>query len=102
MPQHNIQTLPVYVSNKKKGTWKIRLSVQPGAQTNAIAGIQDDRLKIRLQAPPVAGKANSALLAFMAQCFCVRKKQLSILSGHTSRLKTIELHHETDSIAWPA
>ena len=44
----------------------LTLHIQPGAKRSEVAGLHGDALKIRLAAPPVDGKANAALLAFVA------------------------------------
>ena len=49
--------------------------VQPGAKQSKIVGIYDGNLKIRLQAPPIEGKANKMLLKFIAQLFKVPVKK---------------------------
>lgn len=61
--------------------------LQPKASNDAFAGLHGERLKIRLTAPPVDGKANAHLLAFLAEAFGVAKSQVSLLSGQQSRHK---------------
>jgi len=68
-----------------------RVRVQPGASKNEIVGIQEDALKIRISAPPVEGKANKALIQFLAKQLAVKRNQVEIMSGHTSRIKTIHV-----------
>ncbi|MBM4467450.1 MAG: YggU family protein [Chloroflexi bacterium] len=58
--------------------------VVPRASRNEIVGVQGDALKVRLTAPPVEGKANEALVAFLAQRLGVRKSQVEIVAGGTS------------------
>ena len=65
----------------------ITIHAQPAAKTTAIAGLHGDALKIRVQVPPVDGKANAALGDFLAQRFGVAKSAVSLLSGETSRRK---------------
>ena len=67
------------------------VQVVPRASKNEIAGIHGDALKIRLTAPPVEGKANEALIAFLAQRLGVRKGQVEIVAGATSRRKMIRV-----------
>ena len=52
-------------------TVRLTLHVQPGARKTEVAGEHGDCLKIRLAAPPVDGKANTALLSWLADCFVV-------------------------------
>jgi len=68
-----------------------RVRVQPGASKNEMVGIQEDALRIRIAATPVEGKANKALIQFLAKHFGVKRSQVEILSGHTSRIKTIHV-----------
>ncbi len=68
-----------------------RVRVQPGASKNEIVGVQQDALKIRISAPPVQGKANRALVQFLAEQLEVRPSQVEILNGHTTRRKTIHI-----------
>jgi len=68
-----------------------RVRVQPGASKNEIVGVQEDALKIRINAPPVKGKANGALIDFLAEKLGVKKSEVEIISGHTSRIKKIKV-----------
>ena len=73
------------------GALILNVRVQPGAQRDSLAGILGDRLKIRLQAPPVDGKANQALIKFIARTCGVAPRQVSLLSGHNSRDKRLRI-----------
>jgi len=68
-----------------------RVRVQPGASKNEIVGVQQDALKIRISAPPVEGKANRALVQFLAEQLAVKRSQVEILNGHATRRKTIHV-----------
>ena len=68
-----------------------RVRVQPGASKNEIVGVQEDALKIRINAPPVKGKANKALIGFLAKELGVKKSEVEIISGHTSKIKKIKV-----------
>ena len=68
-----------------------RVRVQPGASKNEIVGVQEDALKIRINAPPVKGQANKALISFLAEKLGVKKSEIEIVSGHTSRIKKIRV-----------
>ena len=74
-----------------KGGVTFAVRVIPRASRNEIVGMQGDALKVRLTAPPVEGKANEALVAFLAQWLGVRKSQVEIVAGATSRRKTIRV-----------
>lgn len=70
-------------------TITIHVYVQPGAKHSEIAGFHDQALKIRLNAPPIEGRANDALLKFIAQLFEVPKRQVLLKRGDKSRHKTL-------------
>ena len=67
------------------------MHVQPGARRTSVAGLHGDALKVRLAAPPVEGKANEALVAFLAGRFAVPKRNATIVSGEHSREKRVEI-----------
>ena len=69
----------------------LRLHIQPGARKTEVAGLHGEALKIRLAAPPVDGKANACLIAFLAERFGVAKSAVSLLSGDTSRVKRVHV-----------
>jgi uncharacterized protein len=71
------------------GNLLLRLHVQPRAAANGLAGLQGDMLKLRLTTPPVDGKANKAVIAFLAKLFHLPKSALTIKSGQQSRSKTV-------------
>ena len=73
------------------GRVTLTLHVQPGAKTTTISGTYGDALKIKLAAPPVDGKANAALIAFIADQLGIGKSAIHLKSGQTSRHKTIEI-----------
>jgi uncharacterized protein (TIGR00251 family) len=65
------------------------LHVQPGAVRTEFAGEYGGRLKLRLAAPPVDGKANAALVAFLAEYYGVPKRNVRIVGGASSRRKRV-------------
>ncbi len=64
---------------------------QPGASKEEFAGQHGDRLKIRLRAAATEGKANKALIGFLAKCFKVSKTNIELSSGAQSRQKTLKI-----------
>ncbi|MBK8890135.1 MAG: YggU family protein [Dechloromonas sp.] len=73
----------------------LTLHVQPGARKTEFAGMHGDALKIRLAAPPVDGKANMALLKFVADALKLPAAAIILKSGHTSRRKVLEVRGAT-------
>lgn len=67
------------------------LHIQPGAKKTEVVGPHGDALKIRLAAPPVDGKANAALLAFLAAKLGVGKAAVGLVSGQASRAKRVRI-----------
>ncbi len=69
----------------------IRLKIQPRASSTQIVGLFGDnpRLKIRLAAPPIDGKANEALLKFLREVLAVPLSRLSIVRGETATTKDV-------------
>ena len=79
-----------YVSDSKDGVI-LRVQVQPRASRDEVVGPHGDGLKIRITAAPVAGAANKHLLKFLAKKLRVARSQISIISGATSRAKSIAI-----------
>ena len=69
----------------------LAVRVHPGAKRNAITGTHDGALKVSLTAPPTDGRANSALIAFLAGQLAVPRVNVELLTGQTSRSKTLRL-----------
>ena len=67
----------------------LELHVQPGAKRTEFGGTYGERLKIRLAAPPVDGKANAALIEFLAEHYRVPRASVTITSGLNSRKKRV-------------
>jgi uncharacterized protein (TIGR00251 family) len=72
--------------------WLLDVRVQPRASRTGFAGLFGDRLKVRLQAPPVDGRANAALLEFVADACGLPKSRVTLESGQTGRDKRVRLH----------
>jgi len=76
-------------------TFAIR--VVPRAGRTAVAGVRGDALLVRLAAAPVDGAANDALIAFIAELFNRPKRDVTIVSGHTSRQKRVAITGLTEA-----
>jgi uncharacterized protein (TIGR00251 family) len=69
----------------------IRLRVTPNGRRSEVLDTTGDRLRIRLAAPAVDGKANDELLRLLAEVFAVRRSAVSILAGQRAREKTVAI-----------
>jgi uncharacterized protein (TIGR00251 family) len=84
------------VSLSERGV-ELALRVSPNAASNELVGCVEGVWRIKISAPPVGGRANKELIAFLAQRLGLKKGDLTILRGHTSRNKLISvvgLSHE--------
>lgn len=75
-------------------TWKnntliLQLYLQPGTKENAVCGLFNNRLKIKIKAPPVSGKANKELVELLSKDFHIAKSRIIISNGKLNRKKTI-------------
>lgn len=70
----------------------LSLKVIPNASRDEISGWQEDgSLKLRIQSPPLDGKANKAVIAFLAKTLGIPKSRLSIERGESSRQKVVAI-----------
>ncbi len=73
----------------------LAVRAQPGAKKTAITGVYGEgtsaQLKIAVHAPPIEGRANQALIAFLGDCFSVPRSRIALLSGEMSRSKVFLL-----------
>ncbi|MBI5447596.1 MAG: YggU family protein [Gammaproteobacteria bacterium] len=74
---------------RDKESLMLKLYVQPGAKHNEVLGLHGDALKIKLNTLPIEGRANEALLKYVAQLFEVPARQVSLKRGDKSRFKTL-------------
>ena len=79
-----------------EGGVRLALRLTPRASRNGVDGVTADAegrplLKLRLVAPPVEGAANDALIAYLARTLSLRKADITIRSGETSRIKILHL-----------
>jgi uncharacterized protein (TIGR00251 family) len=83
--------LPAAIRRQADGALTLSLHVQPGAKKTGFAGLHGEALKIRLAAPPVDGKANACLQAFIADFMAVPRRSVTLLSGESSRQKVLRI-----------
>jgi uncharacterized protein len=70
---------------------RIAVRVQPRASRNELAGLHGDALKVRVMAPAIEGAANDALVDLLCTTFGVSRRDVTIVSGATSRSKIVEI-----------
>lgn len=85
------EALPVWLRRAADGSVTLTLHIQPGAKQTGFAGPHGEAMKIRLAAPPVDGKANAALCAFLATFCGVPKAAVELVSGDTARAKRVRI-----------
>ena len=73
------------------GTLLLSCHLQPQASRDEFAGLHGDRIKIRIAAPPLEGRANTRLIEFLAAEFGVPKRSVRIVSGDSGRRKTVAI-----------
>jgi uncharacterized protein (TIGR00251 family) len=77
--------------SKAKDGIIIEVKVDPRSSRNEIVGVMDKTIRIKLTAPPVGGAANELLIELLADKFGIRKKDVVIMKGESSRHKLIKL-----------
>jgi uncharacterized protein (TIGR00251 family) len=75
----------------------LRIRVQPRAKRDEVVGERDGAIVIRLKAPPVDGKANAALTAFIAKAAGVPRSRVEIVKGATAREKVVRVEGASEA-----
>jgi len=70
---------------------KISLRVYPNASRNEVTGFTDEVLRVKVSAPPIKGKANKELIAFLSRLLGVGRGSVNIIKGHTTRNKVVAI-----------
>lgn len=83
----------------EKGGVVFRVRLTPRASKNEIVGLSGDLLRVRVNAPPVEGKANQALLKLLSRVFDTPPSRFYIVHGESSREKTIRIEGCTSEAA---
>jgi uncharacterized protein (TIGR00251 family) len=73
------------------GACTLPVRVHPGARRNAITGVHDGALKVSLTTPPTDGRANQALVAFLADQLRIPRARVTLLTGAASRAKSLRI-----------
>ncbi|MBX7182470.1 MAG: DUF167 domain-containing protein [Bacteroidia bacterium] len=71
--------------------YTIRIKAKPGSRINSFEYLPEGLYSLKIKALPIDGKANEYLISYLAEILGIRKNQVHIKSGHTSKIKTIEL-----------
>ncbi len=70
---------------------RITVRVKPGSKHSGIEKIDEQNFIISVKEPPIEGRANKAVIKALAEYFGKAPSQISIVSGHTSKIKIIEI-----------
>ena len=84
-----------------EGVFILTVYVQPGAKRTEAVGLHGDALKIKIAAVPREGKANVALVSYLADCFEVPRNQVLLKQGEKSRHKVVTIlqaRHAPDTL----
>lgn len=76
---------------KTKDGVLIEVKVEPRSSRKGLSGIMDNVLKVKLTAPPVEGEANEQLIEVIAELTGVRKSDIRIVRGLSSKRKVVEI-----------
>jgi uncharacterized protein (TIGR00251 family) len=74
---------------------RMRVYVAPRSARDEVVGVHNGELKVALSAPPVEGAANRALVEYMAKRLGISKSAVRLVSGETSRHKTLNIEGVT-------
>ncbi len=69
----------------------IFVEAKPNAKKNQIKVISNNRLKVFVNAPPVDGKANEAIIKYLSEVLNISKSKIKLLKGETNKFKKIEI-----------
>ncbi|VGO15267.1 hypothetical protein PDESU_03849 [Pontiella desulfatans] len=83
---------------EKDGCLILNVRAVPRASKDGIAGVMGDALKVRIQAPPVEGKANAYLIKFLSKLWKIPRTSIEILSGETGRNKRLCISNPPDEL----
>lgn len=82
---------PLPCLSPRDGGVLLQLSVMPNAKRTEVDGLHDGALRVRLAAPPIDGRANEALVAWLAKSLGVPRRDVEVLRGESSRRKQVAI-----------
>lgn len=91
---------PGLLRTDKDGAVLLKVAARPGASRSAVQGLVADALKVAVQAPPEKGKANDELVRWIARALGLRRPQVTLVKGDTSRDKVVRLEGVTAEAVW--
>ena len=92
-----------FLTQDKTGAVCLDVHVIPNASRTQVDGLHDGALRVRLHAPPVDGKANKALVEWVAQALGVAKSHIELVRGQTSKRKQLRISpHAAAQANWAA
>ncbi|MFA5628841.1 MAG: DUF167 domain-containing protein [Dehalococcoidales bacterium] len=91
MAKKPTRQMPLDLQETGETNAKIAVQITPAASKNEIVGMQDDVLRIKINAPPTKGKANKELINYLSRLLGISKSSLEIVKGHTSKNKLIAI-----------
>lgn len=77
---------------------RIKIHLQPSASKNEITGYYGESLKVRVNAKPIDGEANKALIEFFSKILKISKSKIELITGDKSREKTLEIDKPIEEI----
>jgi len=83
--------MPSLRMSEKDGGVTVDIAVKPRSSREGVGPIQGDRLIVAVNAPPVDGKANEAVIRVLAETFQVARSAVAIVRGETGRKKTVRI-----------
>ena len=86
------------ILSKLKDGVKLSVKIVPNSSKNEIIGVIDNALKIKLESPPVEGKANEQCIKFLSKLLNIPKTSISITSGEKSKNKTLLIKGNPDKL----
>jgi uncharacterized protein len=78
---------------------ELLVQVVPNAGHTALAGLHGDALRVRLAAPPIEGRANAALMQWLAKSLGLPRRAVTLVGGDLSRRKRLQLECSVQQVA---
>ena len=83
------------LSQNSDGDWILQVRAKPGGRVEKLRGVHENSLRVEITSPPEKGKANAAIIKLLAKTTGLAKRDITLLSGSTSREKKFLLHAPT-------